>query len=132
MSQLNFLPIQTEFGILASRTDFWLNQFNFHSNGNKLNIDIIYSQLNKNKDGKTFKKSEFISIIFTNVSNFKMYQYDEFEHLYSKKSNSNFDFINFDDNGVNIYLLWTYDHCFEIYAKGYSFLPFDKKDNSLN
>ncbi|BAP38338.1 MULTISPECIES: hypothetical protein [Acinetobacter] len=129
MSQLNFLPISTRFGILSSRTDFWLNEFKFNPQGNSLEFNLTYSQIKKNENGKTFKTSELLSIMFTNVNNFKMLQYDEFEHLYSHKSNSNFDYVNYDGNGMNLYLLWTYDHCFEIYAKGYSFLPVSSEEN---
>ena len=101
MSQLNFLPISTRFGILSSRTDFWLNEFKFNPQGNSLEFNLTYSQIKKNENGKTFKTSELLSIMFTNVNNFKMLQYDEFEHLYSHKSNSNFDYVNYDGNGMN-------------------------------
>ncbi|MDH2635486.1 hypothetical protein QDS01_11195 [Acinetobacter nosocomialis] len=122
MSQLIFLPINTEFGILSSRTDFWLNEFKFNPHGNNLELNLTYSQIKINEKGKNFKTSRLFSIMLTNVNNFKMFQYDEFEHLYSDKSNSNFDYANYDKNGLNVYLLWTYDHCFEIYAKGHTFL----------
>ncbi|HDK8956536.1 TPA: hypothetical protein PVK16_003395 [Acinetobacter baumannii] len=123
MSQLNFLPIHTKFGILSSRTDFWLNEFKFNPQGNNLEVDLTFSQIKKHEKGKSFKSTELLLIVFTNVNNFKMFQYDDFEHIYSHKSNSNLDYTNYDKNGLNLYLLWTYDHCFEIYAKGYSFLP---------
>lgn len=88
-----------------------------------MEVDLTFSQIKKDEKGKSFKSSELLSIVFTNVNNFKMFQYDDFEHIYSHKSNSNLDYTNYDKNGLNLYLLWTYDHCFEIYAKGYSFLP---------
>lgn len=45
MSQLNFLPIHTKFGILSSRNDFWLNEFKFNPQGNNLEVDLTLSQI---------------------------------------------------------------------------------------
>ncbi|MFI8147065.1 hypothetical protein, partial [Acinetobacter sp. ABJ_C5_2] len=103
MLELIFLPINTEFGILSSRTDFWLNEFKFNPHGNNLEINLIYSQIKINERDEKIKTTKLFSIILTNVNNFKMFQYDEFEHLYSDKSNSNFDCANYDKNGLNIY-----------------------------
>ncbi|OUJ94735.1 hypothetical protein BFG48_001115, partial [Acinetobacter nosocomialis] len=83
MSQLIFLPINTEFGILSSRTDFWLNELKFNPHVNNLELNLTYSQIKINEKGKNFKTSRLFSIMLTNVNNFKMFQYDEFEHLYS-------------------------------------------------
>ncbi|EXB48558.1 hypothetical protein J699_00906 [Acinetobacter sp. 1000160] len=54
-----------------------------------------------------------------------MIQYDDFERKFSNVSGFNFDQSNSDSSGLNIYLLWTYDHCFEVHAKGYSFKYFN-------
>ncbi|WP_332604370.1 hypothetical protein [Acinetobacter sp. ESBL14] len=121
MSESTFLPIQTKFGILCSRTDFWLNNFVFDVNGNSLEININFSMVKKNEDGSDFRISEPFLIRFNNVKSFNLIQYDDFEGKFSNVSGSNFDQSNSDSSGLNIYLLWTYDHCFEVHAKGYSF-----------
>lgn len=50
-----------------------------------------------------------------------MYQYDDFERKYIYHSQSNFDYMSLPDQEENLYLLWSYDECFEIYAKGFTF-----------
>lgn len=120
MSELNFVVVNLPFGIFYERTSFWLDDFNYVQLKKNLIFKLTLNEIKNGNYNAPREKTPF-TLNFLNVSSFSMYQYDDFERKYIHHSQSNFDYMSLPDKEENLYLLWSYDECFEIYAKGFTF-----------
>jgi hypothetical protein len=122
MSKLKTLAINTPVGVVNSRTSFWLTNQSYNPNTNQLLIDANFTKTELSEKGKHYKTSVPFQLIFNGVSSFECRDYDSFEHAYGEISKSNFDQILNEAAAITedaLYLVWFYDDCFVIKAKGY-------------
>lgn len=123
MDILKFSPVHLPFGLFYNRENFLLKDFDYCYAQKNLVIQLTLRTAKKQLHPKQPVTYEYLnfSLVFLTVWSFKMYQYDEFEVKHSSHSNTTLDYVSLPKNQRNLYLLWSYDECFEIYATGFTF-----------